>query len=148
MSFLKFTDSESPASADELTEVEIKLGATLPVTYRNFLAVNNGGLPEPNVVDIEGLSDSPTDIQVFFGTRRNFPSSTLAWNIDEMKSRHPNARLLPIARDSGGNLFCLKTDPVSYGEVIYLDIFGGSYQSYLVATEFDRFLKKIRDFKE
>lgn len=94
-----------PTDELEVAALEGELGAKLPSDYRQFLIEKNGGKPVPNVVDVEGLPGSPTDVQVFFGIGRNTQSSELNWNLALVADRCPGRQLLPIACDSWGRAF-------------------------------------------
>jgi hypothetical protein len=51
--------------------------------------------------------------------------------------------LLPIARDSGGNLFCLDLFKEFTGGILYCDL-SSHVTFYEVAPNFDAFMEKIR----
>jgi hypothetical protein len=129
----------------ELEQLVHKLGAKLPEDYRLFLERENGGIPVPNIIDIDGLPGTPTDVQVLFGIGRNVRSSDLAWNLDFISDRALEYRLLPIARDSGGGLFCLLVDQEAEVGVVYCDFRESFRKLYPVAPSFTEFTRKIRD---
>jgi hypothetical protein len=131
-------------STATIAELEAAIGGALPASYKNFLLRNNGGSPTPNTMDIGRLPGSPTDIQVFFGVGRALESSNLSWNLKFMRERVGDHRLLPIACDSGGNIFCLNVLGEYSGGVVYYDLAGADVTSYKVAPTFETFLKKIR----
>jgi hypothetical protein len=60
-------------------------------------------------------------IQEFFGIGLDIASSDLDWHMHEVPGLLPD-RLLPIACDSGGNLFCLSCSGQDAGHVIYVDL--------------------------
>ncbi len=131
---------------------EKELGARLPAQYGQFLLKFNGGRPSPAIVDIEGMPESPTDVQEFLGIGRPVESSNLITNKAWFSDRIP-PRMLPVARDSGNNLFCLSLAGEDFGKVIYVDMqfVGGLEQKvtfYEVAEDFDAFLGKIRERAE
>ena len=95
-----------PLDADDLAILERELQVRLPPKYREFLLTTNGGTPSSSIVDVSSLPGSPTDLQVFFGVDRSVESSNLRWNRKMFAGRIP-AELLPIACDSGGNLFAV-----------------------------------------
>lgn len=144
-------DNRGPQiDAGHVAEVEAAIGSELPASYKAFLLKENGGLPTPDTVDVEGVPGSPTDIQEFFGIAQCLESSNLSWNIDLMSQRCPNHRLLPVACDSGGNLFCLDLFTEFSGGVMYCDL-SGSHPHIVfheVAPNFESFLGKIRDWKQ
>ncbi len=131
----------------EVRQLEAKLPSPLPGAYRRFLLANNGGVPVPNVIDIPGFHGG-TDVQEFFGIGLSMESSRIDWNIDTLKERL-ESRLLPIACDSGDNVFCLSLRPADKGVVIYCDLdavygdYGKVPPMYPIA-DFDRFLASLR----
>jgi hypothetical protein len=128
-----------------IAEVEAAIGGELPASYKGFLIKNNGGRPVPDTIDIDRLPGSPTDIRVFFGVGRGVETSNLSWNMKFVRPRLPDRRLLPIACDSGGNIFCLDILGEFSGGVIYCDLTGAEpAKSYEVAPTFEAFLQKIR----
>lgn len=86
----------------DIISFENTLGMRLPNDYRQFLLLNNGGIPSPDVVDVTGAPGSPTDVQVFFGIGTDVESSDLLWNLKLIKDRFPDRSILPIACDSRG----------------------------------------------
>jgi hypothetical protein len=130
-------------SESEIGDVERKWHVRFPDTYRHFLLKYNGGIPSPDTVDVPGAPGSPTDVQVFFGVRREVPSSTLAWNREMFVDRIPG-NFFPIACDSGGNLFCVSLNSDPEGAVHYCDLENSPGRSYLVARDFESFLAKLK----
>lgn len=130
-----------------LSEVEVEgleatLGSTLPEPYREFLLAYNGGRPVPDGIVIPGYDE--TDVQVIFGVGRQVESSCIDWNLRLLESRLPDG-LLPIATDSGGNLFCLSLRREDRGAVLYADlesVFGelGIAPIHMVCSSFTEFL--------
>lgn len=136
-----------PIDIDDIAELEAELGAVLPDSYRKFLLQHNGGAPTPDTIDVPGATGSPTDVQVFFGIGRSVESSDLAWNIALVGERCSGLHLLPIACDSGGNLFCLKLEHGAATKVIYCDLDDPNCASFEVAASFDEFVARLRPFE-
>lgn len=134
-------------TASDIASIEAKLGAVLPVSYRQFLLHSNGGAPTPDTIDVPGADGSPTDVQVFFGIGRSVESSDLAWNLVLAGERCAGLHVLPIACDSGGNLFCLQFERDDAVKVIYCDLQDPDCVTYEVAATFDEFIAKIRPFE-
>jgi hypothetical protein len=139
-------------SEEEVVDLEKRIGCRLPEPYRRFLLKNNGGTPAPDMdtIDIEHMAGSPTDVDVFFGIDRTIKSSTIEWNMSALEGRIAN-HLLPIASDSGGNIFCVSLSQPDFGAVVYCDFnptwhLGGAVY-YSVAPDFDDFLKKSEHLK-
>lgn len=131
---------------EEVSTFELSLQIKLPDSYRRFLLAYNGGVPVPEIVDIDGMSGSPSDVQVFFGLDRGAESSNLAWNNQVFPSLLLEHGLLPIACDSGGNLFCLAVSGMEEGKVFYCAMDTEDTSIYLVAPDFAQFLQKFRSW--
>jgi hypothetical protein len=102
------------------------------------------------VVDIEHLPGGEADVSEFFGVDDPVRSSTIEWNLINFKGRISD-HMLPIAMDSGGNLFCISLSNRDFGSVVYCDFDPGfghhvseSAIYYPVAPDFDSFLERIR----
>ena len=136
-------------SVVDVRALEDEFGWPLPADYRAFLLDTNGGLPESDIVDVPGLPSSPTDVQVMFGINRAVESSCIPWNLGTFSGRlRPG--MLPIARDSIDNLFCLSLQESRVGEVLYCDLAEvyGDLESepawYVVASNFSSFVSQLR----
>ncbi|MEX8505370.1 SMI1/KNR4 family protein [Leptothrix ochracea] len=134
--------------ASDIAPIEAELGVVLPDSYRQFLINSNGGAPTPDTIDVPGALGSPTDVQVFFGIGRSVESSDLGWNLALVRERCPSLQALPIACDSGGNLFCLKFERDAAAKVVYCDLDDPDCSTYEVAASFDEFVGKIRAFEQ
>ena len=104
-------------------------------------------MPIPDTVDVSGAPGTPTDVQVFFGIARPVESSDLSWNLSLLSERCVDFPALPIACNSGGNLFCLKIERGVATEVIYCDLDDPDCVSYAVAPSFEEFIAKLRPFE-
>lgn len=145
-----------PLLEAEIIALESCVGCRLPESYRKFLLKHNGGRPIPymQVVDIEHLPGGETDVNIFFGIDRHIVSDTIDWNFRTFEGRIPS-HLLPIAIDSGGNLFCISLLKRDFGSVVYCDFDPGfgfhasdSVIYYRVAPDFDSFLERIRSLED
>ena len=131
-------------SVEEVLLFENHWRVLLPESYRNFLLRNDGGRPELDVIDIDEFAESPTDVKVFFGLKRSFTTSTLQWNLEHIRSQIPDQALVPIASDSGGNLFCLSADGDSNNGIVYVHFSLNTI--YDVASNFEEFCNKLREW--
>lgn len=135
----------------DVAGLEATLGQPLPAPYRRFLLANNGGIPVPNTADVPGFAQTPTDVQEFFGLGLVNASSRIDWNIETLKQRLDD-QLIPIACDSGGNVFCLSLRATDEGAVLYCDLdavyadYGRAPPLYRVAADFEQFLGGLRLF--
>jgi hypothetical protein len=132
-------------SQEALAKFELQV--KLPADYRDFLLRHNGGAPSPNTIDVPNAPGSPTDVQVFFGIGRCEESSELGWNLTMIKDRCPSYRVVPIACDSGGSLFCLTQSGPLPSTVVYCDLDDPASALYPVAPSFSEFLRLLRNFE-
>ena len=97
-------------------------------------------------VDVPGFGE--TDVQVFFGSGRAVETSCISWNLDTLRVRLSN-RLVPIAGDSGGNVFCLSAREEDDAAILYLDlesVYGdleAQTPTYAVAPAFQSFIASL-----
>ena len=132
---------DSPGSAiseSDISDLESNVGFALPSDYCQFLRKHNGGQPMPYSVEIVDFDQSPTDVQVFFGINRIENTSNISWNLAELSERL-NGVGLPIACDSGGALFVLKSNE----SVVYLLPFEDDSTMYFVADSFSEFVNML-----
>jgi hypothetical protein len=108
----------------------------------------NGGRCSPNIIDLtkDGKVFDSTDIDWFLAIYEGEYDSLEKYfiNFSINNESFPNS-WLPIAHDSGGNLFCLeeKTGKIYFWDHERLD---NKYSNhYLIAENFDEFLKLIRN---
>jgi hypothetical protein len=142
---MQFLERGPHIDGGEIEAIEAEWGSALPSAYREFLNSCNGGIPERDIVDVPGAPGTPTDVQVFFGLRRPEKTSNLSWNLALLRERCASRDLLPIACDSGGNLFCIerRTD-ASSSHIVYCDLDASIPKTYTVATDFDEFVARLR----
>jgi hypothetical protein len=136
-----------PLAERHVAKLEANLGFPLAASYRQFLLDKNGGTPVPDCIDVPGFGE--TDVQVFFGIGRSVEASCISWNLDTLRARLPN-RLVPIACDSGGNVFCLSAREEDAETILYLDlesVYGNleaQTPTYAVAPAFESFIASLR----
>jgi hypothetical protein len=139
----QISDEGPKLSDSDVAALEDALGARLPSDFREFLLAHNGGLPDLSTIDVDGLSGSPTDLQVFFGIGRPTKSSDLRWNWVTFRGRVDH-ELLPIGCDSGGNLFALALRGDRRGRIFYVDVERVA-DVYPVAANIRDLLGRLRD---
>jgi len=106
----------------QLVLVEHLIGVDLPVSYIEFLKFSNGGYPEVNTFEQEideGIY--PWTVNLFLSIASNSISTDdpkdVIWNYHH-RWPYASRELLPIANDSGGNLFCLDLSQEGKGRVV------------------------------
>ena len=135
----------------DIAATETRLGVRFPDPYRCFLLKHNGGRPTPDTIDVEDLPGSPTDIHTIFSADESNEENGIEEYLSVYAGRI-SSDLLPIARDSAGNLFCISLSRADYGSVIFCDfdpnfhVGGATY--YRVAADFDSFLERIRSAED
>jgi hypothetical protein len=107
---------------------------------------NNGGVPTPDTIDVPGLRESPTDVQEFFGIGTELEESDIRWNRRTYAKAMPKD-YLPIACDSGGNIFAICIAAGSAGAILYCDLSTKPVTSFEVAKSFSEFFEKLREFE-
>ena len=136
-------ESGKPLNANALSELEKRLNRKLPNDYKEFLLTANGGRPLLDVIDIEGLPGGSTDVQTIFGVDMSVAVSNILWNVELLERRGFPRQLVPIACDSGGGLFCMRTSESAFGNVIYIDAAREATPVYEVASDFTGFLNML-----
>jgi hypothetical protein len=141
-------DNGSRLTESQVADLESRIGLPLPDDYRRFLLENNGGSPTPDVIKVNGIQGSETDLGVFFGIDRSIESENIEWNLHVMSDR-VGRPLMPIADDSGGNVFFLSLSGHDRNSIYYHYFWGpgADGELYLVATSFTSFLEKIRQLE-
>ena len=135
-------------SIDDICKLEESIGFSIPDTYKLFLIENNGGHPEPNGIDIKGISHGETDIAWFMGINRNIESSNILFVYNLIKDSY-DRKILPIASDSFGGLFCIDMEMQNEFPIVYIEWGAswekGAYNPLFVASGFETFLKIIHE---
>jgi hypothetical protein len=138
-------------SESDICKLESRIGAVLTEQHRRFLLEFNGGSPTPDVVDVEGLEGGCASVRVFLGIDRESEVECIEWNLTTLVERLPE-RLIPIARDSSGNVYCISLRQHDRGAILYCDLqsvyadFEHDPEFYPVAPDFDTFLSKLYEF--
>lgn len=115
-----------PIDADEIKEIERRLGVSLPSSYRQLLASFGGAsfretiMFEPKVRLPDSVSpENHAMISVFYGGRSDAPRDLLS-ALDRYRDRMPEG-LLPIASDGGGNQIAMGVGGTHDGQIFYWD---------------------------
>jgi len=118
-----FSDTKPELSVAEVEDFEKKFTISFPVDYKAHLLKHNGGRCVPNVYEFfEKGNSTNSDVAWFFaiydGKSNRLDAAINIYKFDE--KRLPK-QLLPIARDSGGNLICISTGSNDYGYIYFGD---------------------------
>ena len=148
--------AEAPATPGEIAELETSLGARLPKSFVDFLAVANGGYLE-YVIDVpvdEGEFE-PLSFCSIFSTRSEESADGETF-LDEPWSAREYAGIpegvLPFARDGGGSTVYLDLSQEGAGRVVAfvteLPAWAGSSRQesafISIAASFDDYVSKLR----
>jgi len=143
---MNITDEGPEIGLKDIENLEAELKARLTSDYRDFLLRHNGGVPTPDTIEVSGAPEMPTDVQFFFGIGRSIESSDLMWNLAFIRERCPCRHVLPVACDSGGNLFCLEVENGHTQQVVYADIGISEGRFYSVAPTFEKFIGQLKPY--
>lgn len=146
---IEILEGGAPITLEDIRRTETKLNLVIPEPYRTFLLKNNGGRPEPDGIDIDGLSGEETDIAWFTALRDEVESETIGSTLETLREGYPHKHVLPIARDSGGSIFCIDLEEGKGFPVVYFEIGGAwqdePYEPLHVASSFDAFIDMIHE---
>jgi hypothetical protein len=141
-------DAGRPISDLDIKRLEKQLNVRLPDEYKDFLARNNGGRPDPKFFPIQGFHNNPFgQVLDFFGIDDPVESCRLDWNFRVFTKRMPEG-FFPVACEDGGNMICLVLSPGDFGAVYYWDHNGetlppGHGNVYRLAATFNEFLEHL-----
>jgi hypothetical protein len=153
MRTLEPIDGTPTLTEDSLRSVEQKYSCELPDDYRRFLLANNGAFPSPDCVTFEEAGrQTASDVFCFLAIDDERAWASLEWHFETYSGRLPN-NTLPIARDSGGNLWLLSVRSENAGSIFFWD--HGSFDTFdeadltnwpLVAASFQEFWDSLGTF--
>lgn len=129
---------------NQVSELETEIGIKIPPKYRSFLLEHNGGQPVPDVVNVEGFAGEDTDVSIFFGINRDKETSNIKWNMEVFSDRIPVKEYLPIACDSGGNIFTVSINNGQGESIHYFELDNEKVRKYSIATDIFSFLEMLR----
>jgi hypothetical protein len=131
----------------EQIDVQTKhLRLKVPLQYRQFLALSNGGYPTLNCFDYIEKGEPSLGEVAWFQALADDTHERLLYSFDAFDGRVPN-RFFPVARDSGGNLICISTLGLDEGCVYFWvkdNEDAGESAAHFVAPSFVEFLGKLR----
>lgn len=141
------TNREIPLSLGEIQSVETRLGIVLPQQYQDFLLLNNGGVPKPNLFSC--VDGGGSFVQVFLAIHEGSHDSLEDYfqTYKVIRQAMPN-NIMPIAHDGFGNQICISTCGDDCGSVYFWDHENeGRRPSYknlsLISPSFDEFLSGL-----
>lgn len=113
-------DSKHP-SIDKSTidGYESRTGISLPVEYRKFLLLYNGGIPTPQQADIPKTKHSVL-VDYLYGILPKRSRCDLEYEAERM-SEHLPSGFIVIGHDPGGNAYLLATKGKERGRVYFWD---------------------------
>lgn len=152
---LAIAEAQPSPTAAELEAIEAELGATLPVAFREFLQVANGGCLE-YVVEVP-LNENQSEALSFSGILRSGEGEHGTF-LGELRSAREYAKVpkgvLPFAQDGGGSTLFLDLTPEGRGRVVafvhglpewtglrresgYVEL-AASFEAYVASLRLDR----------
>jgi hypothetical protein len=141
----RFTNIGVALNDGMLDSFEHEIGGALPVEYRRFQLIRNGGVLSPALRS--SISALPHEIQVFFALEEGYSGLRRVLGdceevLEELASPL-RGRLLPIASDTGDRLICIQLGS-GQGEMFLLSLHGDA-ESRLVplAIDFGKFIASL-----
>lgn len=142
---------------EELDKLEERLRYELPVAYRRFLLVTNGGRPTPDHYPIMDNFDVPfSDIQMLFSVRGRMDRDDLEAVFYDVRNSIPSG-FLPVGHSSTNDLLCVSLRGEDHGAVYFWDSWeettadpvsrSGFSNLYFVAEDFDAFLRALKPYE-
>ncbi|MEI6187628.1 MAG: SMI1/KNR4 family protein [Alphaproteobacteria bacterium] len=110
-------DSETKLTKTDLNLLEKKIGINLPVEYKNFLILHNGGHPKKDCYPMISTVLDGADIAWFLACYEGEHENLLK-EFSRFKGIIPE-EFIPIARGSGGNKICLGVSGNVFGKVYF-----------------------------
>jgi hypothetical protein len=127
-----------------LSDLEMRIGFSLPEPYKKFLLKSNGGRIVPNNFQTVN-NEIESGIHYMFGITDN-ANYDIESNYNNWAKNNPQRNLVPIAIDSLGNLILLSCSTPTY-ESVYIWQHDLEGNLYLIATDFNSFLKSLYEIK-
>ena len=145
----EFWNRNPPASLNDVKRVELRVGATIPEAYRNFILNENGGEPKCVEYPIPDLGTS-SDVNTFFAFG---DGAEIEMAIEELtQSGESVHQIVPVGCDGYGNLILLDLRN-GREEVLYWDRLrdfsqsNENYDCYVIAYSFARFLTILQPIR-
>jgi hypothetical protein len=148
---MEMTKTGKALNESDLAEFESKIGYSLPVEYREFLMLYNGGKPVPDFFRVPDWEYEETYVTELKGLA-NGKSVDLSELFDLLHDRLPKG-FIAIGSDPGGNQILLSLSKDTKGQVYFFDHENepedaaddvkGYPNIYLVAKSFNEFLKNL-----
>ena len=156
---LVLNNSGNKLSLEEINNIQKKFSIHLPIDYQQFLLNNNGGY-------VQGFLCTPNFIMIDSNTNKHFTQTS---NIDKFYSLEEawdiwyditiddpivNDYFFPIAYDSSGNYFLIRTDRSNENGSVYfadhemVDTKTGYLSISKIADSFTNFVNSLHPFEE
>jgi len=139
---LKFNKTGVPPTAEEISELEAKIGHKLPQQFTDFICNPESGVVYPNsyqIVPADNLAQTEGELRDFE------PFKNFANGFHMISKEYTTPPLLPFAFTSCGDHICICIDEArgDYGAVYFLDHeFDASFS--LIGSSFDEFAASLR----
>ena len=151
-----FNNIGAKISQTDITELEKRIGFSLPDSYQKFLIQYNGGNPEPDCFIIPNCQHIYSIINNLWGVLPN-QWNDLEENIEIFEHRFPQG-FISIGRDLGSSQILISLEEKTYGKIYYWDVEEEPQDDinriedysnlFLVAENFESFLSNIKSEKE
>ena len=145
---IKITTKNKNLTESDILKFEQRIGLRLPIEYREFILLHNGGEPSPEVFPLIGHPTSKRDILNRFLCIEDGNLYDISYMISILGDQLPND-LLPIAIDPGGNLICIGIKGERHSKIYFCALhegLSGEINIYPLADSFIRFLESLEYF--
>lgn len=124
--------------------VEQKIGAVLPMEYKEFIKKYNGGSPELNTYVPINASDKNDEriVAFFFNYGDDFFEAENIFSVINTVNIPNITKYCPIAEDPFGNLMLISLDEEFYGHILCAD-HENSYFATVIADSFTDFINML-----
>jgi hypothetical protein len=132
-----------PAAEQAIHALELRYGVQIPPSYLSFLLINDGAIPEENMLSGTAWEHDMVSVDQFLGL-----SDAVAESISDVWDAYGD-RLprgwFPFATAAGGNTMLLAIEGPGYGQVAFWDheLEGTQEALTVVARTFDDFFARL-----
>ena len=104
-----------PADDEAINQLQERINAVLPESYRRFLLQHNGGHPLPDNFEVQGPPEE-TSVMFLYGLYEGPRYKSIDANVQELGAKLL-PRFLPIGYEAGGQTICLGLEGDARGSV-------------------------------
>ena len=154
MKNLPLIDEEQQLSLESISLLEEKISAKLPLEYKSYLLLHNGGHPLKDFYPLINSKLTEEADVAWFLAFYDGEYENLVDDYNTYKNRIPQG-FVPIARGSGGDLVCLCVEGLEYGKLYFWNHDWEADEgeevtfdnTYLIANSFTDFINSLYGYE-